>query len=470
VLEYWSDGNGDHRGKQGEIPIPRLQYSGIPPFMDRRKTMKMNYSRWIIVIVLMLAVAGTYGMLRRDSTRGGQQSDQTKTPLHYQDSMHPWIKSDRPGNCPICGCGLTPIYARENDPGHKVGLVALSANNITVLNVQTEEVKRRPLVRTLRVAGTLEADNMRKTIIGAPAPGRIDAVSVESIGVDVKKGQALATFYSPDLTFQTRRYIFRDRLPDKTDEFGPNPFTQAHPAKHELVHPMPLRGQPAQDPFYNDLLAPLSGTVIERNVFDGQYVAEGDRLFAIVDCSVLWFRFDVYEQQLPWIAPGQEMDVTVASAPGEVFHAVVAIVEPTLNEVTRTVKVRANVDNPLMGPLGRQQRLLKLGMYAEGRLPAQERDVLSVPRSAILFPGDVACVYVDEDDGNYQMRRVKLGRQGDEYWEILAGLTEGERVVSAGNVLIDSQAQFNQSMPRDGEFPEPSPKVVNVSPPNMRAP
>jgi len=423
----------------------------------------------MLMLALAAAVAGVSYVLRPDSTATVLHG-QAEAPLYYQDSMHPWIKSDRPGACPICRCELTPMYARKDDPGDKVGLVSLSANSITVLNVQTEEAKRRPLIRTLRVAGTLEADNTRKTIVGAPAPGRIDAVPVESVGVDVEKGQALATFYSPDLTFQTRRYIFRDRLPDKTDEFGPNPFTRAHPAKHELVHPMPLRGQPAQDPFYNDLLAPLSGTVIERNVFDGQYVAEGDRLFTIVDCSVLWFRFDVYEQQLPWIEPGQEMDVTVAAAPGEVFRAVVAMVEPSLNEATRTVKVRANVANPLEGPSGRQQRLLRLGMYAEGRLPAQTADALTVSRSAVLFPGGAACVYVDRDDGNYQVRRVKLGRQGDQYWEILAGLTEGERVVSAGNVLIDSQAQFNQGSTTGWASPEPLPEVAVMARPTSGAP
>ena len=204
---------------------------------------------------------------------------------------------------------LTPIYEGESGFRNDNEIVALSSNSITVLNVQTEAVKRRPLSRTLRVAGILEADNTRKAIISAPAPGRIDSVSVESAGVDVDKGHALATFYSPDLTFQTRRYIFRDRLPDRTNEFGPNPFPEAS-SRHTLGHPTPIRPRPEVDPFYNDLLSPLAGTVVERNVFDGQYVAEGDRLFTIVDCSVLWFRFDAYEQQLTWLEPGQNIDVT----------------------------------------------------------------------------------------------------------------------------------------------------------------
>ena len=254
----------------------------------------------------------------------------------------------------------------------------------------------------------------------------------------------MATFYSPDLTFQTRQYIFRDRLPDRTNEFGPNPFPRVG-SRHALAHPTPVRPRPEVDPFYNDLLSPLAGTVIERNVFDGQYVAEGDRyLFVIVDCSSLWFRFDVYERQLPWLEPRQNIQVTVAAVPGKEFPAAIAIIEPNLNEATRTVKVRANVANPLVGGPGRQERLLRLGMYAEGRVQSEFSNVLTVSRTAILFPGESAYAYVDKGDGVYERRRIYLGRQGDDYLEVLRGLEEGERVVTSGNVLIDAQAQFNR--------------------------
>ena len=126
------------------------------------------------------------------------------------------------------------------------------------------------------------------------------------------------------------------------------------------------------------------------------------------------------------------------------FPAVIAIIEPNLNEATRTVKVRANVANPLVGNPGRQQRLLRLGMYAEGRVRSELPNVLAVPRTAILFPGKSAYAYVDKGEGVYERRRVKLGRQGDELWEVLQGLEDGERVVTSGNVLIDAQAQFNR--------------------------
>jgi Cu(I)/Ag(I) efflux system membrane fusion protein len=418
--------------------------------------MRINHPRTLLVVALVgLAVVG-FGLWRLLPIKSGQS--QARTILYYQDSMHPWIKSSQPGKCTICSMDLTPIYSGEQGFSNAAGVVTLSSNSVTVVNVQTVEVRKQPLSRVLRVAGNLEADNTRKTVIGAPAPGRIDNVTVASVGVEVKRGQALATFYSPDLTFQTRRYIFRDRLPDRTNEFGPNPFPQVGSSRYALAHPSPLVPRTDLDPFYNDLLAPLAGTVVERAVFDGQYVAEGDRLFVVVDCSVLWFRFDVYEQQLAWLEPGQAVEVTVPAYPDKTFPAVISVIEPTVNDLTRTVKVRADVQNPVAGSPGREQRLLRLGMYAEGRVRSVSPETLVVPRSAILYPGGRAYAYVDRGSGAYEMRRVKLGRQGDQHWEVIEGLEESERVVTSGNVLIDAQAQFNQD-PGAGDA-EAEPAVV----------
>lgn len=405
---------------------------------------------------LILAAAAGFALWQIVDAQSGPGE---KTILFYQDSMHPWIKSDKPGKCTICAMDLTPIYQADQGFGGGKDMVVLSSNSITVLNVQTDEVKKRSLHRMLRVAGNLEAANNRKTILAAPAPGRIDNVAVESAGVNVKQGQALATFYSPDLTFQTRRYIFRDRLTEMSGQSGAMNMSGVSGASSRHVptsglsknQPLPAAERAEADPFYNDLLSTLSGTVTERNVFNGQYVAEGDRLFTIVDLSVLWFRFDVYEQQLPWLRVGQKLLVTVPSVPGQEFPAVISVIEPTLNEATRTIKVRADVENPLTGPEGSQRRLLHLGMYAEARVRAEVPDLLAVPRSAVLFPGGSAYAYVDKGGGAFAMRRVQLGRQGDDHWEIVSGLDEGERVVTSGNVLIDAQAQFNQGIESGSE-------------------
>jgi hypothetical protein len=172
-------------------------------------------------------------------------------------------------------------------------------------------------------------------------------------------------------------------------------------------------------------------------------VAEGDRLFTIVDASMLWFRFDVYQRQLPWFEPGETLEVEVSGIPGKVFPAVISFVEPAFNEASRTVKVRADLKNPVVSGNGQKRRLLKYGMYAEGQVRAAVPEVLAVPRTAILFPGGAAYAYVEKGGGAYERRRLKLGREGDQLWEVLKGVEEGESVVTSGNMLLDAQAQFN---------------------------
>ena len=339
--------------------------------------------------------------------------------------MHPWIKSDQPGKCTVCGMELTPILEGQSGFGLQDGMVGLGSNSITVLNVQTEEVRRQPLSRVLRVAGTLEPNDSRKTIIAAPSPGRIQTSAVEFAGMEVEQGQRLLTLFSPELV--QRRAFLRS--------VGGN---------QSSVGKGLVQASADASPYFGDILAPQSGVVVERNAYPGQYVVEGEKLLTIVDASVLWFRFDAYEQQMPWLKPGQTLEVTTAALPGQRFPAVISFIEPTLNDATRTIKVRADVRNPVVSTNGGPQRRLRFGLYAEGRVRTEVRDVLAVPRAAILFPGGAAYAYVAKGEGVYERRRLELGRQGDDRWEILRGLEEGERVVTSGNVLIDAQAQFNQ--------------------------
>lgn len=371
----------------------------------------------------------------------------------YQDSMHPWIKSDQPGKCTICAMDLTPIYDGEKGFAAEDGVVVLNSNSITVLNVQAEEIKRQPLRLTLRAAGTLDADESRKVIFSAPAAGRIHEMMVGAVGDEIETGKPLLNFYSPELVTWRRAYVVRSRSGTSgTPLFAGRPHEASEETEHSKAAANPMAGMRSAsaansgepDPYFSDLLSPVSGTIVERKVFNGQYVGEGDRLLTIVDTSVLWFRFDAYERQLPWLRKGQKVQVTVPSLPGREFSGVISVIEPTLDEATRTVKVRADITNPVVGDAAQKQRLLRLGMYAEATVVAEVPDVLTVPRTAVLFPGGQAYAYVEEGAGAYGMRPVKLGRQGDGLCEVLEGLDEGDRVVTTGNVLIDAQAQFTQ--------------------------
>ena len=412
--------------------------------------MKTNHKSLLLVVTF--SVASVIGYVAWKNSAAGPSHASGRKVLFYQDSMHPWVKSDQPGKCTICAMDLTPIC--EGDKGFGLGdnVVALSSNSITVLNVQTAEVKLQPLGHTLRVAGILEANEMRKAILAAPAPGWIETMAVKHVGVEVKEGQTLLTFFSPEFTVRKRRYAVITRGASQSlmngmtaqQDAPANPGHSHNAAMTPQAQEESANSQPAGNSYFNDLVASQSGVVTERNVFAGQYVAEGEKFLTIVDPSVLWFRFDVYERQLPWFEQGQKIEVAVSAVPGRTFSASVSVIEPSFNEATRTVKVRADVENPVTAANGHPHRLLRFGMYAEARVRAAIPNVLAVPRTAVLFPGGAAYAYVDKGDGAYERRRVKLGRQGDELWEVLEGLGEGDRVVTCGNVLIDAQAQFNQ--------------------------
>jgi Cu(I)/Ag(I) efflux system membrane fusion protein len=344
---------------------------------------------------------------------------------------------------------LVPVYDRDKGFGPVAGLVALNSNTVNVINVQTEEVKRRPLERTLRVAGTIEDNDARHRRLSAYVEGRIEKLFVNHLGAEVVAGDPLAVIYSPTLFAAEREYAAlagqtsaapalraeRQRLMDGAAQrllrLG---LTQAQ------IDAVPQKGG---DDYRSEILAPMSGTVVTREIYEGQYVKEGDKLFEIADFSTMWFLFDAYERDLRWIKPGQQVEVTVPAVPGKTFTAPVSFIDPNVKDMSRSAKVRVEIQNPLIQENGRTRRELYHRLYAEGVVKVDVPAVLTVPRSAVLAPGAQAIVYIDLGGGGYEQRKVKLGRAGDDWLEVLDGLSEGDRIVTAGNMLIDAQAQLN---------------------------
>jgi membrane fusion protein, copper/silver efflux system len=410
-------------------------------------------ARNLLLIVLVAAVAGAAGWFagKRPSSTAQRLDHEGRKVLFYQSAMHPWIKSDKPGKCTICGMDLVPVY--EGDKGFDVGegLVALSSNSINVINVQTGEVRRQPLRRTLRVAGTIDDDDTRHRVLSAYVDGRIDKLFVNYVGAEVVEGQPLATLYSPMLLAAEREYV--------TLLKGASTSANLRGEHAKLVEAAALRlkrlgladqqitalPQKPENDLHTEILAPMTGTVVTREIYAGQYVKEGDKLFEIADFSTMWLKFDAYERDLPWLKIGQAVEVAAPAVPGKAYSASITFIDPNLNDPTRSAKVRVEIPNPVVEKEGRKVRELYHRLYAEAAVKADVPEVLAVPRSAVLMPGWQSVVYVDKGGGSYEPRQVKLGRAGDDLWEVLEGVSEGERIVTAGNLLIDAQAQLNLS-------------------------
>ena len=254
-------------------------------------------SFFLLVVVAVLAGAAGWFAARPERGAGKPVAGGRKI-LHYQSPMHPWIISAQPGRCTICGMKLEPIYEGERGFTADGGVVTLGSNTIQVINVQTEMVTNRPLVRNLRVAGTLEDDDTKHRRLSAAADGRVEKLFVNFVGAEVAAGEPLAVFYSPILLTAESEY-----LTATGQKSGADLSATLREERRQLIGAAAERLERlgyseiqisalthrAASEARTQVLAPVTGTVVSRNVYEGQYVKEGDLLFELADFSTLWF-------------------------------------------------------------------------------------------------------------------------------------------------------------------------------------
>jgi Cu(I)/Ag(I) efflux system membrane fusion protein len=290
-------------------------------------------------------------------------------------------------------------------------------------------------VRTLVFNAVIEDDDTRHRILAARVPGRIERLFVNYTGAEVAEGSPLAVVYSPAMLTAQREYVQRLRA-------GSIAYTSAErSAARERLLELGLTEEEVgilentlQPTAMVNIRAPLSGTVVSRSVYEGQYVETNDRLFEIGDFARMWVVFDAYEPDLAWLRSGQEAEVTVASLPGVRLSAPVAFIDPNVRPDSRTARVRIVVDNP-------DRRLLHL-QTARVTVRQPSAEVLQAPRTAVLRHRGHAVVFVETSARTYTARRIAVGRTGDDAVEVLSGLAEGERVVTRGGLLLDGQTEL----------------------------
>lgn len=411
-----------------------------------------------LFILIVAVLAGTVGFFAGGKINSAQQPSATASARKvkfYQSPMHPWIKSDQPGKCTICGMDLVPVY--EGDAGFetKGGLVTLTPATASVIGVQTSEVRRGPLIRTLHVTGVVDDDETLHRIVSAHVAGRIEKLFVNQVGTQVAAGAPLATLYSPEIQTAQRVYIERMRA-------GPSGFTASERAEArerllamgllpEEIAQLEETGQPTATITVH---ASYGGTIITRAAYEGQYVETHDKLFELGDFSHLWFIFDAYEADLSWLHVGQPVEVSTPSLPGRGLIAPITFIDPNLTESTRTARVRVVLNNP--------DRKLLHRVTATGRVQIATDEALLVPRSAVLHTQAKPQVYVDKGSGAYEPRTLELGRVGDDFYEVQSGLVDGEHVVTQGALLLDGQAQLAHSASGDSQPPIPETHAADI--------
>jgi membrane fusion protein, copper/silver efflux system len=374
-----------------------------------------------------------------------QSDHHTITPSNHQEvwtcSMHPQIRQNEPGQCPLCGMDLIPL--RQNGAAQTSPFIhTMTEEAIALANVQTLRVGnvKETTQREIQLTGRVQADEQNLAVITADYSGRIENLAINFTGQQMNKGQVIATIYSSEIV-TAQRELLEAR---KTKETNPALYEAAieklrlWKLSDSQIQKIEQSGEPITK--FN-ILAHKSGIVINRYVSTGDYIGRGDVLFDVADLSRVWVLFDAYETDFAAISQGDKILFSVAAYPGKEFTATVSFIDPVINPQTRTVSVRAEAPNP--------NRELKPEMFVRGTVKAgnqKKESGITVPRTAVLWTGKRSIVYVKVPDVDYpafEMREVVLGpRIGDSYI-IESGLTAGEEVVVNGAFSIDAAAQLN---------------------------
>jgi Cu(I)/Ag(I) efflux system membrane fusion protein len=334
-------------------------------------------------------------------------------------------------------------------PGTQPGTtVQLSPAEITAAGVQIAEVRTASLKTDIDSFGRVEQPEAQLAAVSARIGGRVDKLYVQYTGERVRSGQPVADLYSPEVATAVEEYRLAEENRNGLRQSNePDALTQADALVKASLHKLELWGisgkqidAPEKEGVpHVTIYAYSSGTVVERKVTQGQYVNAGDTLFTVADLSQVWIKADVYEEQLPQIRQGQEVEITAESLPNKTLRGHVDFIEPAANQQTRTVPVHVHVGNPGM-------RLLP-GMFVNATFVSRAaQPTIVIPRSAVLDTGTRKIVYLALPDGVFEAREVQVGAPSDDLFPVSSGLAPGDKVALNGNFLIDSQAHLSSGM------------------------
>ncbi len=322
--------------------------------------------------------------------------------------------------------------------------ITISDEKRQLIGVRTAAAGSRSLDKQIRTVGKVEVNETRLAFVNTKIAGWVKKLFVNFTGDQVVKGQPLLSIYSPDLVIAQEEYLLalrsRTTITGGIAEIEASQQSLVDSAKRRLLlwditgEQIAALEKSGKTRTEMTIDAPLSGIVLEKMVLDGAYIVPGMNLYKIADLSTVWIIADVYEYEVPLVKVGQQARVTLPYSSGEVLRATVSFINPVLDPMTRTVKVRIAVKNPGL--------VLKPDMFVNVEIMTSSGSRLVIPRSAVLDSGTRQIVYVEKEPGVFEMRTVTLGLRGENEVEVLKGIKKGERVVTSGNFLIDSESQL----------------------------
>lgn len=402
----------------------------------------MNKNAIYILIAVVAGLVAGYILFSGGSPEnenGHDHSIDSESNQMWTCSMHPQIMQPEPGDCPICGMDLIPAEAGAD--GLAPGQFKMTANALALANVQTSVVGnvQQGSESTISLSGKIAVNEESLAVQASYFDGRIERLNVNYEGQEISKGQQLATIYSPELVAAQQELITTASLKETQPQ-----LYQAVRNKLKLwklsenqIGKIESSGKVLE---FFPIYATVSGTVSEMMSSEGDYVKKGQPIAKLSDLNTVWAEFDVYENQLSHFRTGQRITITTNAYPNDKFEGVVSFIDPVLNNATRTVTLRATLNN--------SNDKFKPGMFISGEVDT-DRTVnyetsLLVPSSAVMWTGERSLVYVKAKSNEpiFEMREVILGERIGEFIAITFGLHSGEEIVTNGTFTVDAAAQL----------------------------
>jgi len=419
------------------------------------------------------------------SSKSHQGHNHDTIESYFTCSMHPQIKQDKPGKCPICLMNLTKVeidnskedmsamskspepvlwqckdfpdvtsqkedvcpldgtpmikQMRGKSPSKIIGEIKLRKSQISHFKPEFFPVTKMMMSKKIRLLGTVLQSEEKDSNIPARIGGRVEKVFIKSTGSMIKVGDPVVKLYSPKLITAGEEYLIAKKsyLKSETIEFK-NMLNQSE----ERLRLWGIKKFQYETWFKNQkvpkniiIYSPATGIVRKRNAVTGKYFKEGQNFFELSDLSSVWVEMDVYEQDAALVNLGQNVSMEFTSLPGDLLYGEIDFVAPVLNPKSRTLKIRTTIAN-ITGKL-------KPGMVADATLKVNLEGIpLVIPRSAIIDTGKRKVVWVKLSEKQYQAKTIHTGYESEGYVEVKHGLMENEEVVAEGNFLLDAQAQL----------------------------
>jgi membrane fusion protein, copper/silver efflux system len=386
----------------------------------------------------------------------------TRRVLYWVDPMHPDYKSDHPGIAPDCGMALEPVYAEDASQATPsaplaqlpTGAVSIDGAIQRLMGIRMATVERGRAPRVIRVVGRVVPEDTRVYRINSGMEGFVRETFNDSLGVMVKKDQKLASYYGPDsLAVASGFLAATERVPGSTGKDGsrtvPFPGAVSKQGVSSLqgytdrlrnlgMSDVQIRhiAESGQLPESIEVVAPTDGFILARNITPGQHFDRSTEFYRIADLSRVWILADIFGSEAQSFHPGAVARVSLSDR-RKTFSARVSNVLPEVDPATRTLKLRLEADNPSFA--------LRPDMFVDVELPVAMPPGLTVPLDALIDSGREQRVFVERSSGVFESRPVQTGWRSGDRVEIVHGLAEGERVVSAGTFLVDSESRLKSA-------------------------